>query len=428
MQMTTSSLRNNHRHSRWYERILLSFHTHYFLGLVLVAGLPALWQWGWSTWKLEENEVNITLLASAAAYMVAFRAVKELSHYPGTSAFSYVIPSATVVYLGVTALLVGLEIPFAPWQLLFSYLTALAFGCTGYRLAHRYRRRKMAIVPVGNVSRWFDRRDIDQRWLKSPDLENTRVDGVIVDLSSDLSTDWQRFLADCTIKRIPVHDARRFSEARLGRIGLDQIHANRYSSLMPKTSYELFKRVADIFAALMLMPVALPLMGIAAIMIKRDDPGPVLFRQRRSGFQGEEFDVYKMRSMYVNPDDVRPTQEGDDPRITKVGKYLRKYRIDELPQLFNVLKGDMSLIGPRPETPSLTEAYERDIPFFRYRHVVRPGISGWAQVEQGYASEVEGSRLKLEYDFYYIRNFSFWMDLLVVIRTIRTIFTGSGAR
>lgn len=334
----------------------------------------------------------------------------------------------TAVYLLILTLLELMAIPFDLLQLLMSGGLALVCGWVGYRVARRYRRRKMALVPLGNIQEWFNHHDIDQRWLAGPDLEDLRVDGVIVDLSCDLSDEWQRFLADCTIKRIPVHDARRFGEAGTGRIGLDQIHANRYGSLMPKTSYELFKRLADIFAALLMLPAALPIMAVAAIMIKRDDPGPVLFRQRRSGFQGEEFDVYKMRSMYVNPDDVRPTQEGDDPRITKVGKYLRKYRIDELPQLFNVLKGDMSLIGPRPETPSLTEAYERDIPFFRYRHVVRPGISGWAQVEQGYASEVEGSRLKLEYDFYYIRNFSFWMDLLVVIRTIRTIFTGSGAR
>ncbi|WP_299260638.1 exopolysaccharide biosynthesis polyprenyl glycosylphosphotransferase [uncultured Kushneria sp.] len=428
MEMTTRPVRTNHRHSLWYERILLSFRIHYFLGLILTVSLPALWEWGWSAWTVHNDDAGTTLLASAIAWMAAFRTIQQLSRHPGTAPDTYVIPVVTAVYLTMLALLTLLSIPFSPWQLLASGLLALILGYVGYRATRRYRRLKMAIVPLGNISEWFDRQDIDQRWLSGPDLAHLRVDGVIVDLSCDLSDEWQRFLADCTIQRIPVHDARRFGEARTGRIGLDQIHANRYGSLMPRTSYELFKRLADIIAALLLLPVALPLMGAAAIMIRRDDPGPILFRQRRSGFQGEEFDVYKMRSMYVNPDDARPTQEGDDPRITKVGRYLRKYRIDELPQLFNVLKGEMSLIGPRPETPALTEAYERDIPFFRYRHVVRPGISGWAQVEQGYASEVEGSRLKLEYDFYYIRNFSFWMDLLVVIRTIRTIFTGSGAR
>ncbi|WP_438764998.1 exopolysaccharide biosynthesis polyprenyl glycosylphosphotransferase [Kushneria sp. TE3] len=428
MEMTTRPVRGNHRHSLWYERILLSFRVHYLFGLVLTSLLPALWGWGWLNSTLEISSTNITVLASAIAYMVAFRTVHQLSRHPGTDPCTYVLAAVTAVYLLILMVLELLAIPFHLTQLLMSGALALLCGWVGYRVGRRYRRRKMALVPLGNIEKWFGHQDIDQRWLSGPDLENLRVDGVIVDLSCDLSDEWQRFLADCTIKRIPVYDARRFGEASTGRIGLDQIHGNRYGSLMPRTGYELLKRLADIAAVLLMLPAALPLMGVAAIMIKRDDPGPILFRQRRSGFQGEEFDVYKMRSMYVNPDDVRPTQEGEDPRITKVGKYLRKYRIDELPQLFNVLKGEMSLIGPRPETPALTEAYERDIPFFRYRHVVRPGISGWAQVEQGYASEVEGSRTKLEYDFYYIRNFSFWMDLLVVIRTIRTIFTGSGAR
>ncbi|HSP31179.1 MAG TPA: sugar transferase, partial [Halomonas sp.] len=104
------------------------------------------------------------------------------------------------------------------------------------------------------------------------------------------------------------------------------------------------------------------------------------------------------------------------------------YRVDELPQLFNVLKGDMSLIGPRPESMDLANWYQRDVPFFHYRHVVRPGISGWAQVEQGYAAEVDGMNQKLEYDFYYIKNISFWLDLLIVMRTVRTVITGFGSR
>ncbi|SPJ32809.1 exopolysaccharide biosynthesis polyprenyl glycosylphosphotransferase [Kushneria phyllosphaerae] len=428
MEMSTRPVRGNHRHSLWYERILLSFRVHYLLGLTLTSLLPALWGRAWSTSTLAAISTNTTVLASAIAWMVAFRIVQQLSRHPGADPCTYVAPVVTAVYLLILVVLELMAIPFHLTQLLMSGGLALLFGWTGYRVTRRYRRLKMALVPLGNIREWFGHQDVDQRWLSGPDLESLRVDGVIIDLSCDLNDEWQRFLADCTIKRIPVHDARRFGEASTGRIGLDQIHANRYGSLMPRTSYELFKRLADILAALLMLPAALPIMAVAAMMIKRDDPGPILFRQRRSGFQGEEFDVYKMRSMYVNPDDVRPTQEGDDPRITKVGRYLRKYRIDELPQLFNVLKGEMSLIGPRPETPALTEAYERDIPFFRYRHAVRPGISGWAQVEQGYASEVEGSRIKLEYDFYYIRNFSFWMDLLVVIRTIRTIFTGSGAR
>ncbi|ALO25992.1 exopolysaccharide biosynthesis polyprenyl glycosylphosphotransferase [Leptospira borgpetersenii serovar Ballum] len=111
-----------------------------------------------------------------------------------------------------------------------------------------------------------------------------------------------------------------------------------------------------------------------------------------------------------------------------MGIVLRKYRLDETLQIFNVLKGDMSFIGPRPESMELSEWYEKDVPFFAYRHVVRPGISGWAQVEQGYAAEVDGMNVKLEYDFYYIKNFSFWLDMLIAFKTVKTILTGFGAR
>ena len=118
----------------------------------------------------------------------------------------------------------------------------------------------------------------------------------------------------------------------------------------------------------------------------------------------------------------------DDDRITSVGRFIRKTRIDELPQLINILLGQMSLIGPRPETLNLSEWYEAEIPFYRYRHIVRPGITGWAQVKQGHVTSVDDVREKLEYDFYYVRNFSVWLDFLIVIQTLRVIFTGHGAK
>jgi lipopolysaccharide/colanic/teichoic acid biosynthesis glycosyltransferase len=132
--------------------------------------------------------------------------------------------------------------------------------------------------------------------------------------------------------------------------------------------------------------------------------------------------------MYIDQKGSGFTKENKDPRITKVGKYIRKFRIDELPQIFNIFLGQMSFIGPRPESYELSQWYEKDVPFFAYRHVVRPGISGWAQVEQGYAAEVDGMKIKLEYDFYYIKNFSFWLDLLITFKTIKTIITGFGSR
>jgi lipopolysaccharide/colanic/teichoic acid biosynthesis glycosyltransferase len=146
------------------------------------------------------------------------------------------------------------------------------------------------------------------------------------------------------------------------------------------------------------------------------------------GFRGVPFRVYKFRSMYIDQRGSGFTEGDDDPRITRVGRFIRKCRLDELPQLFNVIKGEMSFIGPRPESMELSEWYERDVAFFSYRHVVRPGISGWAQVEQGYAAEVDGMTTKLQYDFYYIKHFSLWLDILIAFKTLKTIVTGDGAR
>ncbi|WP_305843502.1 sugar transferase [Photobacterium leiognathi] len=165
------------------------------------------------------------------------------------------------------------------------------------------------------------------------------------------------------------------------------------------------------------------------ILIKLENPGPAMFIQERVGQGGKVFRIYKFRSMTVKEagaEDKFATQE--QARVTKVGKIIRKVRIDELPQFFNVLKGDMSLIGPRPEQDSFVKQFEQEIPFYGYRHMVKPGITGWAQVVQGYADDTESTTEKLAFDLYYIKNLSFWLDVNIVFKTIRTMLTGFGAK
>ena len=155
---------------------------------------------------------------------------------------------------------------------------------------------------------------------------------------------------------------------------------------------------------------------------------PIFFTQYRVGQSGRVFKMYKFRSMRANaPNQNQLMTQANDDRVTKVGRIIRKWRIDELPQLWNVLKGEMSLIGPRPELPTEVERLDKEIPFYIYRQIVKPGISGWAQVMQG-EGHVENIQTKLEYDFYYIKNFSFTLDFLIVIKTIQTMLTGFGAR
>ena len=187
------------------------------------------------------------------------------------------------------------------------------------------------------------------------------------------------------------------------------------------------KRIADVMVAGLLLCITAPFIALAALLIWLEDRGPVLYTQQRSGWLGRVFTVYKLRTMTVQPEHQPAiwTQVGDQ-RITRVGVWLRRLRLDELPQLLNVLSGEMSLIGPRPERPELEHQLESHIAHYRKRHWMRPGLSGWAQVCAPYASSLEESDLKLSYDLYYLRHFSTWLDLVILFRTIKTVLKAAG--
>jgi exopolysaccharide biosynthesis polyprenyl glycosylphosphotransferase len=197
----------------------------------------------------------------------------------------------------------------------------------------------------------------------------------------------------------------------------------------PPSFYPLAKRLFDLALVLLSLPLTLPLLLLLALLVRLDSDGSAFFIQRRTGRNGAPFAMVKFRSMRVDSEErgAQFTASGDD-RTTRLGRVLRRYRLDELPQLWNVFKGEMSLIGPRPEQVPFVERFIEEIPLYDYRHQVRPGITGWAQVNQGYAAGVEETRLKLAYDLYYIKHFSLWMDLWIVLRTARTVLTGFGAK
>jgi exopolysaccharide biosynthesis polyprenyl glycosylphosphotransferase len=247
--------------------------------------------------------------------------------------------------------------------------------------------------------------------------------------SSDLTSEWQKFLTDCVLSGIPVYHSKNIYESLTGRVSVEQLYENDLGSVIPSLIYFIFKRFMDVLMVIIALPFFFPVMCITAALIKLESPGPVFFMQKRVGLGNKDFIIYKFRSMYNSAElgGANFVQEVDN-RVTRVGNFIRKYRIDELPQFFNVLKGDMSLIGPRPEQRFFVEKFESELPFYMYRHMVRPGISGWAQVMHGYSADIDSTRIKLEYDFYYIKNFSLWLDLLIVLKTIKTMLTGFGAR
>ena len=185
------------------------------------------------------------------------------------------------------------------------------------------------------------------------------------------------------------------------------------------------KRATDIVVAAVGLVLGAPLLLLSAVLIKLTSPGPVVYRQTRVGMGGEPYVLYKLRSMRTDAEAAGAVWAcKQDARVTRVGYYLRKWRLDEIPQLFNVLKGEMSLVGPRPERPEFTEKLAAFIPFYDERHLVQPGLTGWAQVRYPYAASFEAAARKLQFDLYYVKNMSFLLDVSILLRTFKTILVG----
>jgi lipopolysaccharide/colanic/teichoic acid biosynthesis glycosyltransferase len=193
------------------------------------------------------------------------------------------------------------------------------------------------------------------------------------------------------------------------------------------TVQQQLKRFADVVISVLLLLVTSPILALAALLIRAQDGGAVIYQQQRTGLLGQPFAVLKLRTMVPQAERGEALWASEqDARITPVGQWLRRTRLDELPQLINVLRGEMSLIGPRPERPELEGRLEAEIPNYRLRHWVRPGLSGWAQVNMPYTSSVEDSELKLSYDLFYLRNAGLWLDLLILAKTIKIVLKAAG--
>ena len=196
-----------------------------------------------------------------------------------------------------------------------------------------------------------------------------------------------------------------------------------------RAPYAPMKRVVESLLVLVTSPIWLLLAGLTWLAIKLDSRGPAFFSQPRTGLNDRPFTMYKFRTMVVGADDDGPQFTApDDPRVTRVGRFLRSTRLDEIPQLVNVLKGEAALVGPRAEQLAFVQQFEKLIPFYRYRHLVRPGITGWAQVHSGYAADLNDTIEKLTYDLYYVRHMSPWLDLSILAKTLSTVVGRNGAR
>ena len=242
-----------------------------------------------------------------------------------------------------------------------------------------------------------------------------------------------RELLDCKLSGVNVIDLASYFERALGQIRLDSLKAGWLifgDGFRQGWARTFVKRVFDLTAASILLLLALPVMLLTAIAIVLEDGFPVFYRQERVGMNGRLFNVIKFRSMRRDAEsDGKPRwASANDDRTTRVGRIIRKMRIDELPQLYSVLTGDMSLVGPRPERPYFVDQLTRDIPFYAVRHSVKPGVTGWAQVSYHYGASVDDSIQKLQYDLYYVKNHSLFLDFVVLFETVGVVLTGKGAQ
>ena len=372
------------------------------------------------------------LMGNAAAIIIAFWMRLAIETYPGIRRSAVILPSALTGHGTVVVWFVLTRFPYDRLGLAAGFLLHVALLYFLYLYAERKVRRRFAVVPYGEIGSLEAIDGVDWLVLKRPRLEDTRAcNAIVADFSADLPDQWEAFLADAALAGRIVYQVKQLSESLTGRVELERLSENSFGSLLPARGYFYLKSSADFLFALLLLPLAIPLMAAIALAIRLESEGPALFRQKRVGHAGRLITVYKFRTMRpVDIDDERSaamTKDGDG-RVTRIGRVLRLLRIDELPQIFNILKWQMSWIGPRPEAEVLSVWYTSEIPFYRYRHVVKPGISGWAQVNQGHVAEVDEVHRKLQYDFYYIKNFSPWLDLLILFRTIKTMLTGWGAR
>lgn len=420
------------RHSRWYEVILFSTLFQVVSGLLFIVLLPTA-----VVWPLQkilfapDNTIINTMLASGLAYLSSLFIIKKLQKVPESNPIAYAVPTVIGCWAAAAIILFFLrEESYSRPILLASFALMLIWIVLGAYANKLFNRKKFAVVPFGRAKHLECDHTAMMINLTQPNLGNRRFDGVIADLHTpELNAEWQRFLAQCTLARIPVYHTQHIIEALTGRVQIDHLSENQFGSLLPSSIYSFFKRIFDLSLVIITAPVWLPIMLITGVVIKLESEGPMFFKQERVGQADKTFTVYKLRSMCKDSEkDGAQFAQANDARITRVGHFIRKTRLDEIPQFINVLKGDMSLIGPRPEQRVFVDEFEKTIPFYAYRHVVKPGITGWAQVVHGYAADAEDTQVKIEHDFYYIKNFSIWLDMLIVAKTIKTILTGFGAR
>ena len=416
------------RFNKIHEQILLSQTFSFISGWLIVALMPllVLQQMG----RTDTGTMHAFYISCLAFILTNYGVKHLLQAYPGGKSLILLTTQVFSSYALIFFIFLFLRFEFS--RLLFITSGALAFVWffIEYKIFIAYKSTKLAIINKGFSKEILNLKNLKGfriNVLHNLNLNDKRYDGIVADFNT-LTPDEERFLTRCALKSIPVYNAKNIYESISGRVRINHMSENNIGALLPSPALERIKSLMDCAFIIITAPIVIPLCLITALAIRLESPGPVIYTQTRIGKGNKPFTIYKFRSMRFDVDAPQQFAGEADPRITRIGKFIRKTRIDELPQFFNILKGDMSLIGPRPEQPDFVKEFDEKIPFYSYRHVVKPGITGWAQVRQGYAADVNETQVKIEHDFYYIKNYSLQLDVFIILLTIRTVLTGFGAR
>jgi len=346
-----------------------------------------------------------------------------------------------VLVVGVTVLAIALVI----WRWAYEWIVGLSMfrervyvlgnGERARNVVETLRARRDAGMDVVNVEGGGSFKELRERF--AADLRGfrdpkSRIDRIIVAMEDRRGSMPLRELLDLRLSGVLIEDATSLLERLYGKLPLEGLNPSALifsDGFNVKASQQIVRRLVSITVSFVALIICLPFLPFIILAVRLSSRGPIFFRQTRVGLRGRPFTVYKFRTMRQDAEAAGAVwATKDDPRVTKLGKFMRKTRVDEIPQLWNVLRGEMAFVGPRPERPEFVQWLSNEIPFYELRHIIRPGITGWAQVRFRYGASLEETKQKLEYDLYYVKHLSLGLDLLIMFETIKTIILRRGAQ
>lgn len=387
------------------------------------------------TLSLADELARNSVIASFGSALVGALVLRRMSVFPGAGTFAYILPVYSMTFGVSWAVLLLGRFHYSSVMLIIAFAATFLYGFFYALLVERLGGGHFFVVPGGTGDLLHEPSRLRWILMDRPEVPMVKNAAVVADLNWDHDPAWERMLADAALRGHPVYHIKQLRESLTGRVHIEHLSENIAGSLLPNIAYHKVKRVADVVICLVLLLPVAAIAALISLIIRYETPGPAIYRQERMGYRGRPFVMYKFRTMIARTvEDCESARRDDaitragDRRITRVGRFLRRTRFDELPQIWNVLMGDMSLIGPRPEAKALSGWYEAELPFYLYRHIVRPGITGWAQINQGHVAELDEVHTKLHYDFFYIKNFSAWLDIVIAMRTVGIVLFGRGWR